>query len=186
MEIVIVVSIGILLISIPSVPNTVYIMQGEKEFEKTVLPTSILMLAVVGSMILTLSFQIFVYFGLTKQSKNLISFGCLAILLLEFICALPFIVFKIDFKYFIYVSYVIYFLKNIFVPLEILYRHDEARYHLRINHHKLFSFPQKVKNHWQSFKNVCCYVAIISNEIAPLPIPIEFRIVQGLRNVNLV
>ena len=172
-------SIGILLISIPSVPNLVYILQGQNEFEKTLLPILIAAFATVGSTILTMCFQIFVYFGLTKQSKNLISFRSLTLLLLLFIFPFIFIAFELDFQYMIYVIYVVSFIRYMLIPLEILYSNTEARYHLKINHQKLLNFPHKVKNCYQSFKTTCCYVVNIPNEVAP----IEFRVARRLQNV---
>ena len=68
------------------------------------------------------------------------------------------------------------------IPLEILYSNTEARSHLKINHQKLLNSPYELMNCYRSFINVCCYVVDISNEVAP----IEFRVAQRLRNVNIV
>ena len=181
-EIVVVALIGILHICIPSVPNFVYILQGQNEFEKTLLPVLIAAFVIVGSTILTMCFQIFVYFGLTQQSKNMISFRSLTLLLMQFIFPFIFIVFKLDFQYLIYSIYAVSFIRYMLIPLEILYSNTEARYHLKINHHKLLNFPHEFMNCNRSFMNVCCYVVDISNEVAP----IEFRVAQRLRNVNIV
>ena len=174
--------IGILLISIPSVPNFVYILQGQNEFEKTLLPVLISAFAIVGSTILTMCFQIFVYFGLTQQSKNMISFRSLTLLLLQFIFPFIFIAFKLDFQYLIHAIYAVFFIRYMLIPLEILYSNTEAKSHLKINHQKLLNFPYELMNCYRPFINVCCYVVDISNEVAP----IEFKVAQRLRNVNIV
>ena len=176
-------AIGILLISVPSIPNTVYILQGKTDFERTILPIIILVIVSIISALLTLGFQIFVYFGLTKKSKYLFSLRCLAIYLLQYIAPLLFVLLNVDFKYFIYGGYASHFLKYVYVPIDILYSNNEARHHFKINHQKLLSFPRKIRNCYQSFKTICCYVVVISNEVEDTPVPIEFRILHRLRNV---
>ena len=176
-------AIGILLISVPSIPNTVYILQGQTDFERTILPIVILAIVSIFSTFLTLGFQIFVYFGLTKKSKHLFSLRCLAISVLQYVFPMLFVLLKVDFKYFIYAIYTNLFLRYMYVPIDILYSNNEARHHFKINHQKLFSFPRKVRNCYQSFKTICCYVVVISNEVEDTPVPIEFRIVHRLRNI---
>ena len=176
-------AIGILLISVPSIPNTVYILQGQTDFERTILPIVILAIVSIFSTFLTLGFQIFVYFGLTKKSKHLFSLRCLAISVLQYVFPMLFILLKVDFKYFIYAIYTNLFLRYMYVPIDILYSNNEARHHFKINHQKLLSFPRKVINCYQFFKTICCYVVVISNEVDDTPVPLEFRIVHRLRNV---
>ena len=101
-ELILVMVLGLILPITSEVPNSVYYLQELQDFERSTFPGILVSIFSLGSPLLMLAFQVFVYFGLTNQSNNLLSFKCtiLAILLLiPFNILVIFVLAKIDMKW---------------------------------------------------------------------------------------
>ena len=178
-ELVLVLAVGLILPITSTIPNSVYYLQGLEDFERSTFPGILLSILSLGSPLLMLAFQVFVYFGLTNQSNNLLSFKSTILLLIPFNIPVIFVLAKIDMKWFTLAAYILGFVKYFLVPLEIIYTHSEAKNHFKINNPKLMTLPSQIKilfasiisytiSSLTSVKNMC-----LSNQVAPIDDTVE-------------
>ena len=179
-ELVLVLAVGLILPFTSEVPNSVYYIQGLEDFERSTFPGILLSILSLGSPLLMLAFQVFVYFGLTNQSNNLLSFKCTILLLVPFNIPIIFVLAKVDMKWITFAIYLMVFVKYFLVPVETLYSHSEAKNHFKINHPKLMTLPSSqvkisfassisyIISSLTSLKNMC-----VSNQVAPIDDTVE-------------
>ena len=162
-EVVTVTLTGIILFYISSIPNPVYLLQGLTEVERSALPRILIAITAVGSPLLTFAFQVFVYFGLTQNSNNLLTYRCILLLLLPITFPAFFSLVSIDIAWFADIIHFLIYVKHFLIPLEILLSSNEAKLHFRIAHSEIFDDIRLTKVAFWTYFNTLHYVITISN-----------------------
>ena len=175
------------------VAKIITIIHPNEDFETTIIPGIISLIASFSSLFLQLIFRLFVYFNLTSNSSNLMSLKSVTVLFFGLICSI--LSNNIFSEFAIERTYTFFLVKTFLAPLIMILDNEELKTHIKVNNQRLLNkisgfisfiknkFLQGLRNtipiFWQLFqllltklthsitliKNIFCDP---SNQIAPV------------------
>ena len=156
------------------VAKVVTFIHPNEDFETTLIPGILILIAAFASVFLQLIFRLFVYFNLTQNSTNLLSLKSVMILFIALVVPIAFNNIFSEFA-----SGLVYFskiLKYFVVPFIILLGNEEAKTHFKIHNQGLLNMIPIFKQFFQTLQSKLTQLIFfikkmfygISNQIAPV------------------